>query len=226
MFIFTTKNSLCTEADAPLLECTARRNCVQCECFNQLTGARKIYTPQMKCVNLALCVCATSVHEHKSPGERASAEWLNTGKKEKEMPFINLSDDATLPWLYKWQFMCRLCCFRPDVIWNHLHILRGKESTVSHRKFYFRSYLMKYELYLTFSIMIILPALDRDGAAACRAKSLTAGTSSAWDRFMRSAFLETVDQTYQSDYRPIVIGSRSIGAPIKCTFGETLSRLQ
>ncbi len=86
--------------------------------------------------------------------------------------------------------------------------------------------MKKYELYLTFSIIIILPTLDMDGAAACRAKSLTAGTSSAWDWFMRSAFLETVDQTYQSDYRPIVIGSRSIGAPIKCTFVETLSRLQ
>ncbi len=139
--------------------------------------------------------------------------------------------------LYTWVMMrhCLDCtsdnscvdCSTPDVIWNHLHILRGKESTVSRRKFYFRSYLMKkYELYLTFSIIIIVPALDRDGAAACRAKSLTAGTSSAWDWFMRSAFLETVDQTYQSDYRPIVIGSRSIRASIKCTFVETLTRLQ
>ncbi len=34
-----------------------------------------------------------------------------------------------------------------------------------------------YELYFTFNILIILPAPDRDfdGAAACRAKSLTAG---------------------------------------------------
>ncbi len=42
----------------------------------------------------------------------------------------------------------------------------------------------KYELYLTFSIIIISPAPDRDwdGAAACRAKPLTARASSAWDR--------------------------------------------
>ncbi len=33
-------------------------------------------------------------------------------------------------------------------------------------------------------------------------------------RFLRSAFLETTDQTSPSDYRPIVIGSRSIGAPL------------
>ncbi len=31
---------------------------------------------------------------------------------------------------------------------------------------------------------------------------------------LRSAFLETADQTSQFDYRPIVIGSRSIGAPL------------
>ncbi len=30
---------------------------------------------------------------------------------------------------------------------------------------------------------------------------------------VRSAFIETVDQTSQSDYRPIAIGSRSIGEP-------------
>ncbi len=44
--------------------------------------------------------------------------------------------------------------------------------------------MKKYELYLTFSIIIILtvPDRDRDGAAACRAKSLTTGASSAWDR--------------------------------------------
>ncbi len=67
----------------------------------------------------------------------------------------------------------------------------------SHRKFsnYFISYLMKkYELYLTFSIIIISPTPDRDwdGAAACRAKPLSARgrrhlfsrlLTSAWDRF-------------------------------------------
>ncbi len=73
---------------------------------------------------------------------------------------------------------------------------------------YFRSYLMKkYELHLTFSILIILSAPDRDCAAACCAKPLTAGASSALDRFLRSAFLETADQTSQRDYRPIMIGS-------------------
>ncbi len=42
-----------------------------------------------------------------------------------------------------------------------------------------------YELYLTYSIIIISPAPDKDwdGAAARRAKSLTAGASSARDRF-------------------------------------------
>ncbi len=41
--------------------------------------------------------------------------------------------------------------------------------------------MKKNELYLTFSIIIILPALDRDWdcAAACRAKPLKAGASSA-----------------------------------------------
>ncbi len=32
--------------------------------------------------------------------------------------------------------------------------------------------------------------------------------------FLRWAFLETADQTSHSDYRPIVIGTRSIGAPL------------
>ncbi len=107
-------------------------------------------------------------------------------------------------------------------IWSHLLILRGKEreravihapclwNSVSQNVFliYFRSYLMKkYELHLTFSILIILSAPDRDCAAACCAKPLTAGASSALDRFLRSAFLETADQTSQRDYRPIMIGS-------------------
>ncbi len=46
-----------------------------------------------------------------------------------------------------------------------------------HRTFsnYFVSYLKKkYELYLTFSIIIILPAPDWDGAAACHAEPLMA----------------------------------------------------
>ncbi len=51
---------------------------------------------------------------------------------------------------------------------------------------YFICYLMnKYELYLTFSIIIISPVPDRDwdGAAACRAKPLMARASSDRDRF-------------------------------------------
>ncbi len=54
--------------------------------------------------------------------------------------------------------------------------------------------MKKYELYLTFSIIIISPTPDRDwdGAAACRAKPLSARgrrhlfsrlLTSAWDRF-------------------------------------------
>ncbi len=41
----------------------------------------------------------------------------------------------------------------------------------------------KYELYFTFSIIIILPAPDRywDGAAAYHVKTFTARSSSAWD---------------------------------------------
>ncbi len=40
--------------------------------------------------------------------------------------------------------------------------------------------MKKYELY---SIIIISPAPDRDGAAACFLNPLTAGVSSALDRF-------------------------------------------
>ncbi len=46
------------------------------------------------------------------------------------------------------------------------------------------NYLMnKYELYLNFSIIIILPLPDRywDGAAACHVKTFMARSSSAWD---------------------------------------------
>ncbi len=100
------------------------------------------------------------------------------------------------------------------------HFERESARGDSHRLFmklsdrvsnYFICYLMKkYELYLTVSIIIISPVLDRDwdGAAACRAKSLTARTSSARDRFFEiGAFLETTDQTSPSDYLPILIGT-------------------
>ncbi len=36
--------------------------------------------------------------------------------------------------------------------------------------------------------------------------------------FLRSAFLETANQTSQHDYRPIVIGNRSIEAPLVYTY--------
>ncbi len=61
-------------------------------------------------------------------------------------------------------------------------------------------------------IIIILPVPDWDGAAACHAKPLTAGASSAWDRFMRSAFIKPPIK--HPNYRPIVIGSWSVGAPL------------
>ncbi len=83
------------------------------------------------------------------------------------------------------------------MIWSHLRILRGKARAVIHTgclwndvsqkvSNYFICYLMnKYELYLTFSIIIISPAPDRDwdGAAACHTKPLTARASSARDQF-------------------------------------------
>ncbi len=121
------------------------------------------------------------------------------------MQFLNFSDDATLPRLCKWQILCHLWSVQLVIVQTRCdlkpfaHFERERERVhgdsqqtvcgiMSHRKFsnYFISYLMKkYELYLTFSIIIILPApdRDRDGAAACRAKPLTAGASSAWDRF-------------------------------------------
>ncbi len=71
--------------------------------------------------------------------------------------------------------------------------------------------MKKYELY---SIITISPMTDKDGAVTCLVNPLKADVSSAWDRFLRSAFLETAGQTAQRDYQPIVIGSRSIGATL------------
>ncbi len=69
----------------------------------------------------------------------------------------------------------------------------------------------KYELYLPFSIIIILPVpdRDRDRATACHAKPLTSHTSSARDLFLGggSAFLETVNQISKNDYWPIMIST-------------------
>ncbi len=41
--------------------------------------------------------------------------------------------------------------------------------------------------------------------------------------FSRSAFLETTDQTSQSDYRQIVISSRSIGAPASVYYSAVVT---
>ncbi len=101
------------------------------------------------------------------------------------------------------------------MIWSHLRILREKARAVIHTGCLwnyvsqkvpndFICYLMnKYELYLTFSIIIIslTPDRDWDGAAACRAKPFTARASSDWDRLFEIGLLETADQTSQSDYR-------------------------
>ncbi len=64
-----------------------------------------------------------------------------------------------------------------------------------------------YELYLTYSIIIISPALDRDGALHVPNLSQQARHQLGIG-FLRLAFLETADQTPPSDYRPI------IGAPL------------
>ncbi len=44
--------------------------------------------------------------------------------------------------------------------------------------------------------------------------------------FLRLAFLETADQTSPSDYQPIVIGNRSIGAPLAKTTEKMLLKSQ
>ncbi len=73
-----------------------------------------------------------------------------------------------------------------------------------------------YELYLTYSIIIISPAPDRDWDGALHVvPNLSQQARHQLEiGFWRSAFLETADQTPPSDYRPIMIGSRSIGAPL------------
>ncbi len=73
-----------------------------------------------------------------------------------------------------------------------------------------------YELYLTYSIIIISPAPDRDWDGALHAvPNLSQQARHQLEiGFLRSAFLETADQTSPSDYRPIMIGSQSIGAPL------------
>ncbi len=86
----------------------------------------------------------------------------------------------------------------------------------------FRSYLMKkYELHLTFSIKIILPGPYHTETETVPLHVVPNLAQQARHQleivFLRSAFLENADQTSQRDYRPIVIGSRSIGAPLIIT---------
>ncbi len=73
-----------------------------------------------------------------------------------------------------------------------------------------------YELYLTYSIIIISPAPDRDWDGALHVvPNLSQQARHQLEIvFLRSAFLETTDKTPPNDYRPIMIGSRSIGAPL------------
>ncbi len=109
------------------------------------------------------------------------------------MQIIHYIDDTDACKL--WQFLCQSCSlqlvYSADAMWWYEAICafwEGKTESsrrthavckiTPHRKFYNYciSYLIKkYELYLTFSIIIILHAPDRvwDGAAACPAKSLT-----------------------------------------------------
>ncbi len=92
---------------------------------------------------------------------------------------------------------------------------------MAHRTFsnYFIGYLMKkYELYLTFSIIIISTATETETVLLHVMTNLSRQAHHQLEIvFLRSAFLETADQTSPSDYRPIVIGSRSIGAPLLLT---------
>ncbi len=107
--------------------------------------------------------------------------------------------------------------FNVDAMWFEA-IYTFWEKKREHARWFTHAVCVSEDMWIALHrqyIIIILPAPDRDwdGAAACHAKPLTAAASSAWDRFMRSAFKDTDDQTTQS-YRPIVIGIWSIGAPM------------
>ncbi len=67
--------------------------------------------------------------------------------------------------------------------------------------------MKKYKLYS----IIIVPAPAETETCRCMSCQSSHGRRVI---NLRSAFLETADQTSQSDYRLIVIGSRSIGAPL------------
>jgi len=126
------------------------------------------------------------------------------------MKIINVSDAATLPRLCKWHFPCQLCSVQLvysadamcwfEAFWEEkkecvLWFTHAAWEIISHIKFlnYFVSYLMKkYELYLTFSIIIILPAPDRLRQSHC----ISYQTSPSRSIFsLRSAFIENADQT-------------------------------
>ncbi len=132
----------------------------------------------------ALRVCMSA----RSPGEHARAEWFKHWQEIKinVIYFMRHCLDCAR------DNSSHLKC-RRNWIWKR--ILKEKEGAraVIHSRCLWNyawkkvfkllyNYLMKkYELY----IIIIFPVTERDwdGAAACHAKCLTAGASSAWDRF-------------------------------------------
>ncbi len=77
----------------------------------------------------------------------------------------------------------------------------------------------KYKLYFTFSIIIISPAPDRQTVPLHVVPNLPRHVHHQLEIFfLRSAFLETADQTSQRDYQLTMIGTRSIGAPLIKTY--------
>ncbi len=76
--------------------------------------------------------------------------------------------------------------------------------------------MKRYELYLTLSIMKMPCQTETETVPLHVVPNLSQQAHYQLEIvFLRSAFLETADQTSKSDYRPIVIGSRSIGAPLE-----------
>ncbi len=132
---------------------------------------------------------------HEPHGLQESAlNGLNTGKNKKEMQFINFSEDSTLSRLCKWQFLCQL--------WRDS---RAGCETVSQK-------LFKWFCKLSNEVIGLWIAQHYNyftrALLACNDNPLRCVIS------LRSAFLETADQTSQRDFQPIVIGNRSIGAPL------------
>ncbi len=140
------------------------------------------------------------------------------------MQFINFSDDATLPRLCKWQFLCQLCSSlimqtRCDLkpFWEKRERERARWFShavceiMSHRNFsnYFK--LFNEEIWIVQHYNYFTRAGQRLRRCCCMSCQFSHGRRII---SLRSAFLETADQTSQFDYRPIVIGSRSIGAPL------------